>query len=242
MREIHHDRHGHPGVRRVFAELVVRGVRVAAKQVWRLMKAAGLRGHHPRARKKTTVAAQRPLDAPDLIGQDFTATEPNTRWCADITSLQTIDSWVYTATVIDLHSRKVVGYAVADHLPTTLIIEALATALLTPKPPNGVIFHSDHSRPYTSNQFTAFCAINGVGRSIGHRATCYDNAVSESFFTTYTKELIHTRPWNGLADVQQHTFLWIEGYYNRRRRHSTLGYLTPIEYELGYRKLTDLTA
>jgi hypothetical protein len=95
---------------------------------------------------------------------------------------------------------------------------------------------------YTSNQFADFCAINGVRRSMGRRATCYDNAVSESFFATYKKELIHTQPWNDLTEVRQQTFLWIEGYYNRRRRHSTLGYLTPLEYELGYRKLTDLAA
>ena len=242
IREIHRELHGHPGVRRVLAELVVRGVRVAAKRVWRLMRAAGLRGRHPRAWRKTTTAGQRPIDAPDLIGQDFTAAAPNTRWCGDITYVRTVDGWVYTATVIDLHSRKVVGYAVADHLRTSLIIEALAAALLTRKPPAGVIFHSDRGCQYTSQEFAGFCAINGVRRSMGRRATCYDNAVAESFFATYKKELIHTRPWRDLAEVRQHTFLWIEGYYNRRRRHSTLKYLTPIEYELGYRKLSDLAA
>jgi transposase InsO family protein len=139
--------------------------------------------------------------------------------------------------VIDLHSRKVVGYAVADHLRTSLIIEALAAALLTRKPSQGVIFHSDRGCQYTSKEFADFCTANGVRRSIRRRATCYDNAVSESFFATYKKELIHTRPWNDLTEVHQHTFPWIEGYYNRRRRHSTLNYLTPLEYELGYRRL-----
>ena len=156
--------------------------------------------------------------------------------------VRTVKGWVYTATVIDLHSRKVVGYAIADHLQTSLIIEALAAALLIRKPPTGVIFHSDRGCRYTSKEFADFCAINGVRRSMGRRATCFDNAVSESFFATYKKELIHTRPWNDLTDVRQQTFLWIEGYYNRRRRHSTLNYLTPLEYELGYRKLTDLAA
>jgi putative transposase len=239
--EIHTELDGNPGVRRVWAELAARGVQVSAKRVWRLMKAAGLRGRHPRAWRKTTIAAQQPLDAPDLIGQDFSAAAPDTRWCGDITYVRTVDGWVYTATVIDLYSRKVVGYAVADHLRTSLILEALAAALLTRKPPKGVIFHSDRGCQYTSNQFADFCAANGVRRSMGRRATCYDNAVSESFFATYKKELIHTRPWNDLTEVRQHTFLWIEGY-NRRRRHSTLNYLTPLEYELGYRKLTDLAA
>ena len=242
IREIYTALDGHPGVRRVWAELVVRGVRVAPKRVWRLMRAAGLRGRHPRAWKKTTIAGQQPVDAPDLIGHDFTAAVANTRWCGDITYIRTVEGWVYTATVIDLHSRKVVGYAVAEHLRTSLIIEALAAALVTRRPPPNVIFHSDRGCQYTSGEFANFCAANGVRRSMGRRATCYDNAVAESFFATYKKELIHTHPWNDLTEVQQQTFLWIEGYYNHRRRHSTLNYLTPLEYELGYRKLTDLAA
>jgi putative transposase len=242
IRQIHTELEGNPGVRRIHAELAARRIRLGPKRVWRLMRAAGLRGRHPRAWKKTTTAGQRPVDAPDLIGQDFTAEAPNTRWCGDITYIRTVQGWVYTATVLDVHSRKVVGYAVADHMRTSLIIEALAAALFTRTPPEGVIFHSDRGCQYTSKEFADFCAINGVRRSMGRRATCYDNAVAESFFATYKKELIHTRPWNDLTEVQQHTFLWIEGYYNRRRRHSTLNYLTPLEYELGYRKLTDLAA
>ncbi len=134
IRVIHTELDGNPGVRRVWAELVTRGVRVGHKRVWRLMRAAGLRGRHPRAWKKTTIAGQRPVDAPDLIGQDFTAEQPNTRWCGDITYVRSVEGWVYTATVIDLHSRKVVGYAVAGHLRTSLIIEALTAALLTRRP------------------------------------------------------------------------------------------------------------
>jgi putative transposase len=242
IRTIYDQLDGNPGVRRVWAELVVQGVRVARKRIWRLMRAAGLQGRHPKTWKRTTIAGQRPIDAPDLIGQDFTAELPNTRWCGDITYVQTIDGWAYTATVIDLHSRKVVGYAVADHLRTTLIVEALNAALCTRRPATGVIFHSDRGCQYTSREFADFCAENGVVRSMGRRATCYDNAVSESFFATYKKELIHTRPWNDVNEVRQQTFLWIESYYNRRRRHSTLNYLTPTEYELGFRKLTDLAA
>ncbi|HEY2087999.1 MAG TPA: IS3 family transposase [Mycobacterium sp.] len=242
IRKIHAELHGHPGVRRIWAELVVRGVRIGRKRVWRLMRAAGLQGRHPRAWKRTTIAGQRPVDAPDLIGQDFTAADPDTRWVGDITYVQTVDGWAYTATVIDLHSRKVVGYAVADHLRTSLVIEALAAALATRKPATGVIFHSDRGCQYTSRDFANFCVENGVVRSMGRRATCFDNAVAESFFATYKKELIHTRPWNDLIEVRQHTFLWIEAYYNRRRRHSTLKYLTPIEYELGFRELTELAA
>lgn len=242
IEQIHSELDGHPGVRRVWAELASRGIRIARKRVWRLMKAAGLRGRHPKPWKRTTIAGQAPVGAPDLIGQDFTAAAANVRWCGDITYVKTVDGWVYTATVIDLHSRKVVGYAVADHLRTSLIIEALAAALATRRPAAGVIFHSDRGCQYTSKEFADFCAENGVVRSMGRRATCYDNAVAESFFATYKKELIHTRPWHNLTEVRQRTFLWIESYYNRRRRHSTLNYLTPLEYELGYRHLTELAA
>ena len=167
IRTIHAELHGHPGVRRIWAELVVRGVRTGRKRVWRLMRAAGLQGRHPRAWKRTTIAGQRPIDAPDLIGQDFTAADPDTRWVGDVTYVQTVDGWVYTATVIDLHSRKVVGYAVADHLRTSLIIEALAAALVTRKPAAGVIFHSDRLNPPnipptsspTSASRTASCVL-----------------------------------------------------------------------------------
>jgi putative transposase len=162
IRDIHAELHGHPGVRWVWAELVVRGVRAARKRVWRLMRAAGLQGRHPRAWKRTTVAGQRPIDAPDLIGQDFTAAQPDTRWCGDITYVATVDGWVYTATVIDLHSRKVVGYAVADHLRTTLVVEALAAALLTRRPPSGVIFHSDYAELCVKSRNRVLACVGGV--------------------------------------------------------------------------------
>jgi transposase InsO family protein len=242
IRRLHEELRGDPGVRRVWAELVAGGTRIAKKRVWRLMKAAGLRGRHRRAWKRTTVAGRRPIDAPDLLGQDFTAERPDSRWCGDITYTSTVDGWAYTASVIDLYSRKVVGYAVADHLRTSLVTEALSVALARRNPSRGVIFHSDRGCQYTSQEFADFCAENGVVRSMGRRGTCYDNAVSESFFATYKKELIHTRPWNTVAEVQQETFLWVEGYYNCRRRHSTIGYLTPNEYELGYTTITELAA
>lgn len=168
---VHDELDGVPGVRRVWAELVARGWRVARKRVHRLMRAAGLYGRHPKAFRRTTEHGDRPLDAPDLLKQDFTAADPNTVWCGDITYVRTVDGWAYTATVIDLHSRAVVGYAVADHLRTSLVIEALTAALVTRKPPEGVIFHSDRGCQYTSKEFANFCAENGIQRSMGRRAT-----------------------------------------------------------------------
>ena len=152
------------------------------------------------------------------------------------------DGWVYLATVIDLHSRRVVGWAVADHMRTELVTDALAMALRQRRPKGRVIFHSDRGTQYTSNDFARFCRKNRIRRSLGRTGICYDNAVAESFFASYKKELIHTRPWPDLRSVKKATFEWIEMYYNRARRHSTLGYLTPHEYELGYRHVHELAA
>lgn len=233
---------GNPGVRRLHAELVALGERVGRRRIWRLMRENGLKGRHPRAWKRTTVPGEQPLPAPDLIGRAFTATRPNEKWCGDITYIKTFNGWAYLATVIDLHSRKVVGWAIADHMRTSLVTDALDMAIKHRRPKGHVIFHSDRGTQYTSHEFAKFCRKKKIRRSLGKTGICYDNAVSESFFATYKKELIHTRPWPDIADLKRLTFDWIETYYNTERRHSTLGYLTPAEYELGYRHIHELAA
>lgn len=233
---------GNPGVRRVHASLTASGHQVSPKRVWRLMKAAGLQGRHPKAWRRTTIGGDHPVPAPDLIARDFTAAQPNTRWCGDITYVKTWDGWAYTATVIDLYSRTVVGWAVADHMRTSLVTEALDMALTRRRPPPGVIFHSDRGTQYTSATFDDYCKKNNIRRSLGRTGICYDNAVSESFFATYKKELIHTRPWPTRAELKIETADWINNYFNTTRRHSTLEYLTPREYELGYRNISQLAA
>ena len=239
---VHARLRGNPGVRRVHAELTTLGHRLSRNRVWRLMKAAGLQGRHPTAWKRTTIPGRRLVNAPDLIGRDFTAAGPNQRWCGDITYVKTWDGWAYVATVIDLHSRAVVGFAVADHMRTDLVTAALDMAIAARRPPAGVIFHSDRGTQYTSSEFDRYCTENGIRRSLGRTGICYDNAVSESFFATYKKELIHARPWPTLKALKKATFDWIEMYYNTVRRHSTLGYLTPREYELGYRHINQIAA
>jgi putative transposase len=233
---------GNPGVRRMHAELAAAGHRVARKRVWRLMQAAGLQGRHPRAWKQTTVRGDRPVPAPDLIARSFTAAKPNQKWCGDITYIRTWDGWAYVATVIDLHSRALIGWSVDDHMRTSLITDALDMAITHRRPPKGVVFHSDRGTQYTSQKFDRYCKDHNIQRSLGRTGICYDNAVSESFFATYKKELIHTRPWPNLKILKKETFTWIEEYYNRTRRHSTLGYLTPTEYELAYRNIHELAA
>jgi putative transposase len=242
MGRLHADARGNPGVRRMRAALAAVGHRLGFNRVWRLMRAAGLRGRHPRVGKRTTVAGKRPVDAPDLVGRDFTAQAPNQKWCGDVTYVRTWEGWGYLATVIDLHSRAVVGWAIADHLRTSLITDALDMAIAARRPPAGVLFHSDRGTQYTSAEFDAYCGANGIRRSLGRTGICYDNAVAESFFATYKKELIHTRPWLSVKDLTVRTRDWIDNYYNSTRRHSTLGYLTPEEYELGYRDINQLAA
>jgi len=163
-------------------------------------------------------------------------------WHTDITYVKTWDGWAYLATVIDLHSRAVVGWAIADHMRTGLVTAALDMALAHRAPAAGVIFHSDRGTQYTSRDFAEYCTANGIRRSLGRTGICYDNAVSESFFATYKKELIHTRPWPTIKHLIKETFDWIETYYNTQRRHSTLEYLTPREYELGYRNISQIAA
>lgn len=233
---------GNPGVRRIRAELAALGHRLAHKRVHRLMRSAGLQGRHPKAWKRTTVQGERPVPAPDLLGRDFTASGPNQRWVGDITYVRTWDGWAYVATVIDLFSRRLVGWAVDAHMRTSLVTDALSMAITHRQPTGEVIFHSDRGTQYTSIEFAEFCRVNNVRRSLGRTGICYDNAVAESFFATYKKELIHSRPWPSLKSLKKETFDWIETYYNRRRRHSTLGYLTPEEYELGYRHINELAA
>ena len=230
---------GRPGVRRVWAELAAHGWRVSRKRVWRLMRAAGLQGRTPLRWRRTTVAGRRPIDAPDLVGQDFDVEAVDTTWAGDITYIATVDGFCFLATVIDLASRKVVGWALDRHMRADLVTDALGRALAT-RHPEAVTFHSDRGTQYTSGEFAQFCQARGIRRSMGRKATCFDNAVAESFFATYKKELIHTRPWNDLTELRQATFVWIEGDYNRRWRHSALGYLTPSEYEIGYRSLTEI--
>lgn len=242
IEEAYANARGNPGVRRMRAELVVLGHRVSHGRVWRLMRAAGLQGRHPKAWKRTTVQGDDAAPAPDLIGRDFTAAEANTRWCGDITYIKCWDGWAYLATVIDLHSRTVVGWAIDNHMRTSLVTEALDHAIRERQPKDGVIFHSDRGTQYTSREFDRYCQDNNIRRSLGKTGICYDNAVAESFFATYKKELIHTRPWPDLKRLRDQSNDWIANYYNTIRRHSTLGYLTPAEYELGYRSINELAA
>jgi transposase InsO family protein len=230
--DVHDDSDGTYGAPRIHAELAAQGRRHSRKRIARLLREAGRRGRAPRRWRTTTIPDPAAETPPDLIGRDFTPTTVvNTRWCGDITYIPTWEGWLYLATVIDLGSRRVVGWAAADHLRTDLVDQALTQAVIRRRPSPGVIFHSDRGSQYTSTQHCDLATSLGVRLSVGRAGQCWDNAVAESFFATIKTELLDRRPWPTRAAAHQAIFTWIEGWYNTRRRHSTLDYLSPAAYE-----------
>jgi transposase InsO family protein len=231
--EVHERSGGSYGAPRVHAELRDQGRRHSRKRIARLMRAAGRRGRTPRRWRTTTIPDPAAPARADLVGRDFRTAphEINTRWCGDITYINTWEGWLYLATVIDLASRRVVGWATAEHLRTDLVAQALTNAVTTRRPTGPVIFHSDRGCQYTSAQYAQLAQQLGVRLSVGRRGQCWDNAVAESFFATIKTELLDRRSWPTRARAHQAIFEWIEGWYNTRRRHSTLDYRSPAAYE-----------
>jgi putative transposase len=230
--EIHAASKGTYGSPRVHAELRRRGAHCGRRRVRRLMRLAGLEGRCKRRWRKTTVPDPAAERAKDLIQRHFgPCQEIDRRYVGDITYVWTLEGWAYLATVIDLASRRVVGWALADHMRTELVEDALEAAVRTRRPAGGVIFHSDRGSQYTSSDYARLASANGVVLSVGMAGECWDNAVAESFFATIKRELIDTRAWPTRAGLRAAVFDYIEGWYNTRRLHSSLGYLSPAEYE-----------
>jgi putative transposase len=230
---IHEQSGGTYGSPRVHQQLRREDARCGQRRVARLMRAAGLEGRRKKRWRTTTIADPAAQRARDLIQRDF-GPGPGTdrRYVGDITYIATWQGWAYLATVIDLASRKVVGWALADHMRTELIEDALTAAFTTRRPAPGVIFHSDRGCQYTSRDFAVLARANGVVLSVSRKGECWDNAVAESFFATVKRELIDGRAWPTRAGLHRAVFDYIEGWYNTRRLHSSLGYLSPAEYEI----------
>jgi putative transposase len=230
--EIHEQSRKTYGSPRVHAELRLEdGVRVGRKRVERLMRLAGLSGQIKRRRGRTTIRVQGVRTAPDLVERDFNPTAVNRLWCADITYIRTWEGWLYLASVMDCYSRRIVGWAMADHLHAELVVDALEMAVARRHPARGVIHHSDQGGQYVSLLFTRRCRGVGIEISMGSRGDCFDNAVLESFHASLKKDLIHRRSWPTKTEARTAVFDYIEAFYNRRRRHSTLGMLSPVAFE-----------
>ncbi|MFI7624318.1 IS3 family transposase [Micromonospora echinofusca] len=229
---IHADSGGTYGSPRVTVELHDHGVRVNRKRVERIMRQRDVVGRHLRRRKRTTIPDPAAPPAPDLIGRDFAATAPDQRWCGDITYLRVGAGWLYLATVIDIATRRLVGWSINTHMRTALVIDALDAAVATRSGRvDGVIFHSDRGAQYGSDAFASACRRHGIRRSMGRIGSSYDNALAEAFFATLKRELdVDRRRWASEADARRDVFRWI-AFYNHRRRHSALGYLSPANYE-----------
>ncbi|MEV5850714.1 IS3 family transposase [Streptomyces sp. NPDC090493] len=237
IRAVHRESDGTYGVPRITAELREDGDRVNHKRVARVMRSINLAGVRLRRRHRTTVPDPSAAKAPDLIGRDFTAAEPNTKYVGDITYLP-VDGgkFLYLATVIDLASRRLVGWAIADHMRTDLVTDALIAAERTRGSLTGAIMHVDHGAQYTSRAFADACRRAGVRQSMSAIGSSADNALAESFNATFKRETLQGRKhWSSEREARLDAFRWLHRY-NTRRRHSRLGHRSPIAYETALRE------
>ncbi len=230
--EIHERARGVYGSRRVQAELRLgQGIEVSRKRVRRLMRQAGISGLVKVKRGRTTIRVPGVRVADDLVERKFRPDAPNVLWVADITYLRTWEGWLYLAAVQDAYCRRIVGWAMAEHMRTELVADALQMAVHRRRPEPGLIHHSDQGSQYVALGFGQQARDAGIAVSMGSKGDAYDNAVAESFFATLKKELVHRQSWPSRRELSSAVFDYIEAFYNRQRRHSTLGYLSPEEYE-----------
>jgi transposase InsO family protein len=233
IQQVHCDNRGRYGSPRVHVELKTRGRGVSRGRVERLMRRHGIRAIMARPRRvRTTDSRHDHPIAPNLIERNFSAVAPNRIWLADITYVETDQGWLYLAAVMDLYSRKIVGWAMQDHMRAELPLTALRTAISAQRPGAGLIHHSDRGVQYASAEYRHLVQSAGFRASMSRKAVCYDNAPMESFFHTLKTELVHHEQYATREQAKRSIFAYIEGYYNRTRRHSAIGYISPIEMEL----------
>ena len=233
IKAIHARSRGTYGSPRIHAELKADGVKVGHNRVARLMRETGIEGVSRRRRWNTTKRDPEAQPAADLVEREFRSDAPDRLWVADITYVPSQAGFIYLAVVVDAFSRRAVGWAMAGHLRTELVLHALEMAIWQRRP-RGVIHHSDHGAQYTSIEFGKRCRESGVRPSMGSVGDCYDNALCESFFATLECELLDRRAFASRAEARLAVFEFIEGWYNPHRRHSAHGYTSPVDYERRY--------
>lgn len=231
---IHAESGGRYGSPKVRHELRRQGSHVSKRRVERIMRGAGIVGTQRRRHATTTRSnPKHPVEA-NVLDRDFTATRPDQRWVTDITYIWTDEGWAYLAAILDLYSRRVVGWALASSLSTELVLTALNNALVQRAPQRGLLHHSDRGCQYTSGAYRDALAAQGITVSMSRRGNCWDNAVAESFFATLKTELVYRHRWRTRIEVRAALFTYLESFYNRRRLHSALDYRTPAEVEAQY--------
>jgi len=228
---IYHENRGRYGSPRVHFELRERGQRTGRKRVARLMRTAGLRAREPRRFRCTTDSRHGLAIKQNLLDREFTMPTANRGWVTDITYLWTQEGWLYLAVILDLFSRRVVGWALNERLERGIVLDALKMALQQRHPPQGLLHHSDRGSQYASHEYQQQLAVHGIQSSMSRKGNCWDNAVAESFFATLKVELVYRSRWSTRTHARNEVFEYIELFYNRRRRHSALGYLSPHEFE-----------
>lgn len=219
------------GSPRVLTELVEQGIEIGRRRVARLMGEMGLQGVSPRKFRVTTDSDHAHPIAENVLARNFEASGPNEKWTTDITYVWTAEGWLYLAVVMDLYSRRIVGWSTADHLETSLCLDALDMALGHRPGIEGLVHHSDRGVQYASNRYREVLDARGIECSMSRRANCWDNAVAESFFGTLKNELLYRRPWLTREDARDAISEYIEIFYNRIRRHSTIGNMSPVAFE-----------
>lgn len=234
IQAIHRQSRGTYGRPRICDELRAQGHRVGPRRVGRLMRAQGLFGRMPKRFKKTTDSKHDHGYAPNLLQQNFSAPEPNRVWLSDITYVRTWQGWLYVAVTVDAFSRRVVGYAIDDHMRTDLVLDALRQAVRHRRPGRGLVHHSDRGTQYASEAFRKALRAIGAKSSMSSTGNCFDNAAAESFFSTLKQELIHRHAWPTKASAKAAIADYIDHFYNPRRRHSFVGNISPLDFELQF--------
>jgi len=231
IRRLFDESHGTYGSPRLTEDLRALGHRINVKRVARLMQMMGLRASKPARFVVTTDSDHDEPIAPDRLQQDFTASGPNQKWVSDITYIPTAAGWLYLCVVIDLWSRRVVGWSFSESLATDLVVAATRMAIRDRRPTPGCIFHSDRGCQYANSAFRSFAVAHGLVQSMSRKGCCYDNAVAESFFHSLKIDWVYGRTFANRAEATQAIFVYLQVFYNRVRRHSTLGYLSPERFE-----------
>jgi len=232
IKESHKNSHRVYGSPRITEDLQAKGTKCSKNRVARLMKVHGIIAKAKKKFKATTNSKHNLPVADNLLNQDFVAEKPNTVWVSDITYIWTLEGWLYLAVILDLYSRQVVGWAMSDRLTANFVIKALHQAIGRRNPVRGCILHSDRGIQYASADFRDVLNSHGFIQSMSRKGNCYDNAVAESFFHTLKTEHVYDYRYETRAEAIQSIFEYIEIFYNRQRRHSAIGYRSPVSYEL----------